>query len=88
LKRVLTTLMLLGLLGCSRHEPAPTPAETRHSAPPPPAAPLPNPSAPLSPGTGTLQAPPDADDDDAARHITEQNLESELDRLEREIQAE
>jgi hypothetical protein len=27
-------------------------------------------------------------EDDAARRITEQNLESELDRLEREIQAE
>jgi hypothetical protein len=34
-----------------------------------------------------IPTPEDAEDD-AAQRITEQNLESELDRLEREIQAE
>lgn len=54
--------------------------------PPPPAASLA--SAPsVEPSPDSLLTPEDAED--AAEHrITEQNLESELDRLEREIQAE
>jgi hypothetical protein len=46
------------------------------------------PEAPsAAPGGGPVLTPEDAED--AAEHrITEQNLESELDRLEREIQAE
>jgi hypothetical protein len=80
-------LALLGL-SCSR---APGEASPSSSS-----VPLTAPSAPpaLSPtasGPGPSDAPvlTPEDVEDAAEHrITEQNLESELDRLEREIQAE
>jgi len=64
-----------------------------------PSAALTGPAAPLSalpslalvpsaaPSGGPLLTPEDAEED-AEHRITEQNLESELDRLEREIQAE
>ena len=80
-------LLLLGR-GCSRsqdeHAPAP-------SAPPP----LPSPGAstavsapPSLVAAGTPLPTPEDAEEDSGRRITEQNLESELDRLEREIQAE
>ena len=47
----------------------------------------PYPAAPSSSATAPVPTPEDAEED-AAHRITEQNLESELDRLEREIQAE
>jgi hypothetical protein len=54
---------------------------------PTPSAPLPGGSTPTSPSARPVLTPEDAEDD-AEHRITEQNLESELDRLEREIQAE
>jgi hypothetical protein len=47
----------------------------------------PGPAAPSSSAPALIPTPEDAEED-AAHRITEQNLESELDRLEREIQAE
>jgi hypothetical protein len=54
------------------------------SAPSSPALPAPTPNASSE---GPVLTPEDAEED-AAHRITERNLESELDRLEREIQAE
>lgn len=86
---LLTTLCLT--LGCSR--PNKDDGALRSAAPP-----LPNPQSPsaapaaisaLPAPTGTLALPtPEDDEEDSAHRITEKNLESELDRLEREIQAE
>lgn len=46
-------------------------------------------STPIGPTGGTPALPtPEDEEEDSAHRITEQNLESELDRLEREIQAE
>jgi hypothetical protein len=77
-------------LSCSR----PKDDASLHSAAPP----LPNGhSASAAPAaisavpapTGTIALPtPEDDEEDSAHRITEKNLESELDRLEREIQAE
>jgi hypothetical protein len=83
----LVVLTLLAL-GCSRPSGEASPSSS--------SVPLTAPTAPpsLSPA-GSVLGPSDApvptpeDVEDAAeRRITEQNLESELDRLEREIQAE
>jgi hypothetical protein len=74
--------------GCSRHDAAPAVAGAPAldvSAPSASTAAVPAPG--LGPEPSPVLIPEDADDD-AARRITEQNLESELDRLEREIQAE
>jgi hypothetical protein len=76
--------------GCSR---APTGADgraaTEGTASTPPASPISaSAAAPaVSPRPIPVPTPEDAEED-AAHRITEQNLESELDRLEREIQAE
>jgi len=73
--------------GCSKPSADASPSASPVAAtPPPPAASLA--SAPsVDPSLDSLLTPEDAED--AAEHrITEQNLESELDRLEREIQAE
>jgi len=78
----------LMLPGCSRHEAAPGPSGgAAHGAPTleAPHASVPAPSSASDPRP--VPVPEDAEDD-AAQRITEQNLESELDRLEREIQAE
>lgn len=83
------TLLALGGAACSRHDaatqaPAPlaaTPSSSAGAAIPVEGAPSP------SVAPNPIPIPADADGD-AARRITEQNLESELDRLEREIQAE
>jgi hypothetical protein len=85
LKRALSGWLILTLLGCSRHEPSPAPSvESSAGAALPSSTQTANPSqAPSS-----LPAREDANDADAAQRINEQNLESELDRLEREIQAE
>jgi hypothetical protein len=80
---------LFGLaLACSRpKEDAPQAASATPASPSTGAPTLPSaPTAPAAPGAG-LPTPEDVEDDSAHR-ITEQNLESELDRLEREIQAE
>jgi len=91
LKRVLTwCAVLLALSACSKpsHETAGTagvsaiPDATTNVVTTPSGA---APSA--SSATAPVPTPEDAEED-AAHRITEQNLESELDRLEREIQAE
>lgn len=73
----------LGLLACSRHDDdrAVAPRATSSAAPLAPRLLAPSPSQ-------SATAPADDVEDRAVQHITEQNLESELDRLEREIQAE
>jgi hypothetical protein len=81
-----TLLLALALLGCSRHEAAPEAAGAPPSAPASLAPVIASPAPSLDPSASPV-TPEDAEDD-AARRITEQNLESELDRLEREIQAE
>jgi hypothetical protein len=78
------------MLGCSRPK--------DDAALPSAAPPLPNsPRAPTPPAAisaipaplGTVALPtPEDDEEDSAHRITEKNLESELYRLEREIQAE
>ena len=90
LRRLGLPLVLLTLtLACSRpkDDSAPVPSvATRAPVQAPPAqAPL-SASPPATP-TPALPTPEDMEEDSAHR-ITEQNLESELDRLEREIQAE
>jgi hypothetical protein len=87
-------LLLLGTLGlalgCSRPK---DDATLRSATPPLPTAQTPSTAPPAisaSPaptGTGALPTPED-EEEDSAHRITEKNLESELDRLEREIQAE
>lgn len=76
--------------GCSRSSgDGTTGSATSVPLAPPPALPAPSlASAPaLAPGPDSVLTAEDAEE--AAEHrITEQNLESELDRLEREIQAE
>jgi hypothetical protein len=77
-------------LGCSRPK---DDAALRSATPPQPnvqspSAPAPANSAVPAP-TGTVALPtPEDEEEDSAHRITEKNLESELDRLEREIQAE
>ncbi|RYZ07925.1 MAG: hypothetical protein EOO73_09495 [Myxococcales bacterium] len=87
--RQLAFCVLLGLCACSRPSTeAQNDTTALPSAGPAPATPL-----TVAPESSSPQAPPsvltpeDAEED-AAHRITEQNLESELDRLEREIQAE
>lgn len=80
-------LALLLCLACSR-----APNESKAEGGPPktsvPAPPLPAVSeAPSAISPAPVLTPEDAEED-AAHRITERNLESELDRLEREIQAE
>jgi hypothetical protein len=76
------------LLGCSRSGDSSTDARGTTSAPVHRPLPPPLPASAEAPlGAGSVLTPEDAEDD-AAHRITEQNLESELDRLEREIQAE
>lgn len=84
--------LLLLLAGCSRPS-----SETNATSQDAPAlsaqgsSPFPIPSlrpeSPGAPAAPPVLTPEDAEED-AAQRITEQNLESELDRLEREIQAE
>ena len=63
------------------------PATAAASAPPAPAPSAPSEAPSVDPGPSLVLTPEDAEG--AAEHrISEQNLESELDRLEREIQAE
>jgi hypothetical protein len=83
LKRALAGCLFSVLLGCSRPESAPAAGSQPNSSAKTPRAISAAPS--LVPSSALT--PPDVEDD-AAQHITEQNLESELDRLEREIQAE
>ena len=79
---------LCTLAGCSRPK---DDQSAQAAAPPPPSAPglsaaisaLPTPV----PSAAALPTPED-EEEDSAHRITEKNLESELDRLEREIQAE
>jgi hypothetical protein len=91
MKRCWLQLVGPGLLlcfGCSRSsgEPSPSPSSAPLTAPTATPAPGPEASA-ASPSDSPVLTPEDVED--AAEHrITEQNLESELDRLEREIQAE
>lgn len=68
----------------ARQDAAPQRSQGPGPAPPAPPAPALQASASSEPSVLT---PEDAEED-AAHRITEQNLESELDRLEREIQAE
>ena len=89
--RVASVLVFAGLnLGCSRS----SADGTAGASSSPPLAPTPVLTAPSLPSTPSVAAGPDSvltaeDAEEAAEHrITEQNLESELDRLEREIQAE
>jgi hypothetical protein len=80
------SLALLLLGGCSRSstDTAPTPASTA------PSVVTSSPSLAPPPATTDPVAIPTPEDleEDSAHRITEKNLESELDRLEREIQAE
>jgi len=88
-RRVPALLFFVLLAGCSRSPSgdAPQPdAEARGSASAPRAAPTPSEAAP-APVAGPILTPEDVEQETEQR-ITEQNLESELDRLEREIQAE
>jgi hypothetical protein len=92
MRRTLTLLMMTGLLGgCSRpsSQGVPSASVPALSSPAPvltPSAMLPEAPSAVA-GMTPVLTPEDAED--AAEHrITEQNLESELDRLEREIQAE
>ena len=82
----LVSFALLAILGCSRGsgDPPQDGGPGKSSASPPAAA---APAAPSTAGSATLPTP-QAVENDAVHQITEQNLESELDRLEREIQAE
>ena len=57
-------------------------------AAPPPGVPSVSPGAPSATPSGSPVLTPEDAEDDAEHRITDQNLESELDRLEREIQAE
>lgn len=85
--------LLAAVAGCSKPSGGPgglssAPASAASLAPPPAqASSAPSEAASATPSQGLVLTPEDAED--AAEHrITEQNLESELDRLEREIQAE
>ena len=62
-------------------------ASNRPLPPAPASTPAPAPAVSASPSALPMPTPEDAEDD-AEHRITDQNLESELDRLEREIQAE
>lgn len=86
MKRALTGVLLLATFSCSRPDtPKTDGTETGHVHAPTPSDSSPTGSAASSPS----RVPVFEDPDEAAAHqITEQNLESELDRLEREIQAE
>ncbi len=92
LARALPSVLCL-VWGCSRPSsgdgPSPPPSASAPAAPL--ASPLPGSAAtaaaPTSPSKDLVLTPEDAEVD-AAHRITDQNLESELDRLEREIQAE
>lgn len=84
-----SALLLLCLAGCSR---APTGGDAPHSdgsAPvtAPPSIVSPPAGAAVPPNASPILTPEDVEPETEHR-ITEQNLESELDRLEREIQAE
>src|SRR5206468_3070845 len=88
LRRGLVVVALCLTGGCSRTSgggdgTAQGQASARQTASPSPSA---VPEAP-SAGLGAVPTPEDTEED-AAHRITDQNLESELDRLEREIQAE
>ncbi|MDF3067857.1 MAG: hypothetical protein K0R38_3458 [Polyangiaceae bacterium] len=85
--RQLALLLLAAVCACARPS-----TEAQNDSPLPSASAAPAPPLPSSPEPSTALSPPvltpeDAEED-AAHRITEQNLESELDRLEREIQAE
>lgn len=86
---VAVALVGLAVSGCSRPGGDGTGSSAAPTAPGVPlSAPSLTPDAPsATPSGGPLLTPEDAEDD-AEHRITEQNLESELDRLEREIQAE
>lgn len=80
-------LALLLCVACSR-TPSDSTAEASSATTAVPASPLPTVSeAPSAISPAPVLTPEDAEED-AAHRITERNLESELDRLEREIQAE
>jgi hypothetical protein len=85
LKVALVSIWLTAAFACSRHE-TPEGARAQTSGAATPATSPASPPA-ASVNLGTVPTPEDVEED-AAQRITEQNLESELDRLEREIQAE
>jgi hypothetical protein len=80
----LAALIGIGLLGCSKSETT-TPPDSMAPAASPEQT---HPSAPSSAGTSAPLDPLTEEDlePEVERRITEENLESELDRLEREIQ--
>lgn len=82
MKRVLLGWGFLAMFACSRHEAGET---TRAQAG---TAAVADAGTPAPSGSARNVPTPEDVEDDAAQRITEQNLESELDRLEREIQAE
>lgn len=80
----------LALFACSKPEPPPPPAET--PAPPPAAAAstavtTPSPASSSAPGTQGLATEEDFEEESASK-ITPDNLDAQLDALEREIQEE
>ena len=79
---------LVALLGCSRSGGDSAPDTRAGSAQSQPRPPLPSSAEAPSPDEGGSVLTPEDAEEGAAQRITEQNLESELDRLEREIQDE
>jgi hypothetical protein len=85
LKQTALGWWLLALVACSRNDAAEATRAQASGAAAPATTTPPRPS--VSVNVSNVPTPEDVEDD-AAQRITEQNLESELDRLEREIQAE
>lgn len=80
-------LALCALIACSRPKDDAAPHSSAPLPPHPPGASVAVSALPPPPATAELPTPED-EEEDSAHRITEKNLESELDRLEREIQGE
>ena len=79
-------LFILVAAGCDKKSDAPPPAPTAVGAAPTPAAPAPA-ATPITTATMDGEVVPTEEDfeEEAERGITAENLEAELDKLEREI---
>jgi hypothetical protein len=90
IKSVLRTLfatLILGLTACNKEKPVEPAPEIAPSASPPPA--LAAPAAPAAVDVQKLDAPTEAEfEAEAEQSISAKNMDSEIDKLEREISSE
>ncbi|HTQ05443.1 MAG TPA: hypothetical protein VMI54_16380 [Polyangiaceae bacterium] len=99
MRALVVATALFTFLGCSKPEPPPPAATATPSAAPAPAtssaapsatgAPSAAPSASASPSAAASSPPPTEEDfeDEASKAVTAKSLDSQLDELEKEIQA-